>query len=91
VHDFRAFQADVDDAGAGKAGAKEGEDEQPQVAELDDKLQELHDTLSRLRKESEDQIRKLKRESEDATKTIERLQQQLRQQADYDALKREIQ
>ncbi len=62
-----------------------------QVSALDDKLQELHDTLSRMRKESEEQIRKLKQESEDATKTIERLQQQLKQQSDYEHLKREIQ
>ena len=58
---------------------------------LDGKVQELHDTLSRLRKESEDQISRLRKESEDATKTIERLQQRLQQQSDYELLKREIQ
>lgn len=58
---------------------------------LDGKLSELNDTLSRLRKESEDQIQKLRRESEDATKTIQRLQMQLKQQSDYETLKREIQ
>ena len=84
------------------------------VTELDGKLQELHDTLSRLRRESDeqvneqqqhflqkvraysiqiynDQIQKLRRESEDATRTIERLQQQLQRQSDYETLKREIQ
>ena len=84
------------------------------VTELDGKLQELHDTLSRLRRESDEQvnkqqqnflqkvraysiqiyhgqIQKLRRESEDATRTIERLQQQLQRQSDYETLKREIQ
>ena len=69
---------------------------------LSGKVQELHDTLSRLRKdaedqiervrqESEDKIQRLKRESEDASKTIAKLQLQLDQQSDYDLLKREVQ
>ena len=61
-----------------------------QVTELDGKVQELHDTLSRIRRESEDQIQKLKKKSEDATKTIERLQMQLQQQSDYEILKRQV-
>ena len=61
------------------------------VSALDGKVQELHDTLSRLRKESEDQISRLRKESEDATKTIEALQMRLQQQSDYEMLKREIQ
>lgn len=61
-----------------------------QVTDLDGKVQELHDTLSRIRKESEDQIQMLKKKSEDATKTIERLQMQLQQQSDYEMLKRQV-
>ena len=60
------------------------------MTSLDGKVQELHDTLSRIRRESEDQILKLKKKSEDATKTIERLQMQLQQQSDYDILKRQV-
>ena len=76
----------------------------PNTADLNlsGKVQELHDTLGRLRKEAEDQIervrqesedkiQRLKRESEDATKTIAKLQLQLDQQSDYDLLKREVQ
>ena len=62
-----------------------------QASDLSGKVQELHDTLTRLRKESEDQIQRLKRESEDATKTIAKLQMQLQQQSDYELLKREVQ
>ena len=58
---------------------------------LDDKMANLHATLSRIREESENQITKLKKESEDASKTIERLQMQLKQQSDYEMIKREIQ
>ncbi len=61
------------------------------VSELDGKLQELHDTLSRLKRESDEKIEKLRRKSEDASKTIERLQEQLKRQSDYENLKREIQ
>ena len=71
-------------------------------ADLSGKVQELHDTLGRLRQdaedsiervrqESEDKIERLKRESDDATKTIAKLQMQLEQQSDYDLLKREVQ
>ncbi|XP_040579143.2 LOW QUALITY PROTEIN: homeobox protein cut [Lepeophtheirus salmonis] len=52
---------------------------------------ELHRTLERFRKQSEDTIQKLKQESEDASRTIEKLQQQLQQQSDYENLKQEIQ
>ena len=73
-----------------------------QSADLGGKVQELHDTLGRLRQEaedsiervrqeSEDKIERLKRESDDATKTIAKLQMQLEQQSDYDLLKREVQ
>ena len=73
-----------------------------QSADLGGKVQELHETLGRLRKEaedsiervrqeSEDKIQRLKRESEDASKTIAKLQMQLEQQSDYDLLKREVQ
>ncbi len=51
----------------------------------------MHEALSRLRRESQLQIQKLRQESEDASKTIEKLQQQLLQQSDYETLKREIQ
>ena len=61
------------------------------ASDLTGKVQELHDTLTRLRQESEDQIQRLKKESEDASKTIEKLQLQLQQQSDYDNLKREVQ
>ena len=71
-------------------------------SDLGGKVQELHDTLTRLRqeaedqiqrvrKESEDKIQRLKRESEDASKTIAKLQMQLEQQSDYELLKREVQ
>lgn len=60
------------------------------MANVNGKLQELHDTLSRLRQDSEDQIQRLRQESQDATKTIEKLQSQLQQQSDYENLKREI-
>ena len=73
-----------------------------QSTDLGGKVQELHETLGRLRKEaedsiervrqeSEDKIQRLKRESEDASKTIAKLQMQLEQQSDYDLLKREVQ
>ncbi len=68
--------------------AKSGINNQANV--LTGKVEELHETLSRLRKESEDQIQRLRQESEDATKTIERLQLQLKQQSDYENLKREV-
>lgn len=59
--------------------------------DLDGKLRELNDTLSKLKKESTDEIQKLKQKSEDASKTIATLQQKLQQQSDYDVLKKEIQ
>ena len=59
--------------------------------DLDGKLRELNDTLSKLKKESTDEIQKLKQKSEDASKTIASLQQKLQQQSDYDVLKKEIQ
>ena len=59
------------------------------ASDLTGKVQELHETLTRLRAESDDQIQRLRKESEDASKTIEKLQMQLQQQADYDSLKRE--
>ena len=73
-----------------------------QSTDLGGKVQELHDTLGRLRKEaedsiervrqeSEDKIERLKRESEDASSTIAKLQMQLEQQSDYELLKREVQ
>ena len=61
------------------------------ASDLTGKVQELHETLTRLRAESDDQIQRLRKESEDASKTIEKLQMQLQQQADYDSLKREVQ
>ena len=60
-------------------------------SDLNGKLQELHDTLSRLRRESDEKIQKLRQDSEEASKTIEKLQQRLQQQSDYEVLKREIQ
>jgi molecular chaperone GrpE (heat shock protein) len=61
-----------------------------QASELGGQVQELHNTLNRLKQESEDQIHRLQRESEDATKTIEKLQTQLQHQSDYELLKREV-
>ena len=58
---------------------------------LDDKMADLHATLSKIREESELQINKLRKESEDATRTIVRLQEQLKQQSDYENMKKEIQ
>lgn len=58
---------------------------------LEDKMANLHATLTRIREESESQIKKLKKESEDASKTIEKLQLQLKQQSDYELIKREMQ
>ena len=54
-------------------------------------MADLHATLSKIREESELQINKLRKESEDATRTIVRLQEQLKQQSDYETLKKEIQ
>ncbi len=71
------MQADGD-KGEEEKGAEEEEEEEEEsnkapsnsqvVSELDGKLQELHDTLSRLRRESDQQIKKLRRESEDASR-----------------------
>ena len=54
----------------GSAAADSPEEQHPQVSELDGKLQELHDTLSRLRRESDEKISKLRRESEDASRSV---------------------
>ena len=72
-------------------GAGTEDEEEASADDLDGRLQELHTSLSKLKRESEDKIEKLKRESEDASKTIEHLQQRLQQQSDYELLKREIQ
>ncbi len=61
------------------------------TANLGGKVQELNDTVSRIRQEAEDQIRRAKQESEEKSKTIAKLQLQLEQQSDYDLLKREVQ
>ena len=49
---------------------------------LDDKMNEI--------KSQEDQLEILKQKSEEASKTIERLKMQLKQQSDYELLKREV-
>ena len=61
------------------------------ASSLDEKMADLHATLSKIREESEVQINKLRKESEDATRTIVRLQEQLKQQSDYEKMKQEIQ
>ena len=61
------------------------------ASSLDEKMADLHATLSKIREESEMQINKLRKESEDATRTIVRLQEQLKQQSDYENMKKEIQ
>ena len=61
------------------------------ASSLDEKMADLHATLSKIREESELQINKLRKESEDATRTIVRLQEQLKQQSDYENMKKEIQ
>ena len=61
------------------------------ASSLDEKMADLHATLSKIREESELQINKLRKESEDATRTIVRLQEQLKQQSDYEKMKQEIQ
>lgn len=61
------------------------------MSSVDGKLRELSETLTKIRQESEDQIQKLRQESQDASKTIEKLQERLKQQSDYEMLKREIQ
>ena len=61
------------------------------ASSLDEKMSDLHATLSKIREESELQINKLRKESEDATRTIVRLQEQLKQQSDYEKMKQEIQ
>ena len=61
------------------------------ASSLDEKMADLHATLSKIREESELQISKLRKESEDATRTIVRLQEQLKQQSDYEKMKQEIQ
>ena len=61
------------------------------ASSLDEKMADLHATLSKIREESELQISKLRKESEDATRTIVRLQEQLKQQSDYENMKKEIQ
>ena len=54
------------------------------------KVQELHNTLETLRRESEQKIEKLRAENEEATRSIERLQQQLKQQNEYEAMKNNL-
>ena len=50
----------------------------------------MHSTLEALRRESEQRIEKLKAENEEATRAIERLQQQLKQQTEYNSLKHNL-
>ena len=61
-----------------------------QVCDLSAKVQELHNTLETLRRESEQKIEKLRAENEEATRSIERLQQQLKQQNEYEAMKNNL-
>jgi len=54
--------------------------------DLDDKVQESNRGMSN----QEEMLLRLKQQSEEASKTIERLQMQLKQQSDYELLKREV-
>merc|ERR1740137_290334 len=58
--------------------------------DLSAKVAELHATLEALKRESEQKIEKLKAENEEATLAIERLQQQLKQQTEYNSLKNNL-
>lgn len=60
------------------------------MCDLSAKVAELHSTLEALRRESEQRIEKLKAENEEATRAIERLQQQLKQQTEYNSLKHNL-
>ena len=61
-----------------------------QVCDLSAKVAELHATLEALKRESEQKIEKLKAENEEATRAIERLQQQLKQQTEFNSLKNNL-
>merc|ERR1719264_2329027 len=60
------------------------------VCDLSAKVAELHATLEALRRESEQKIEKLNAENEEATRAIERLQQQLKEQSEHNALKNNL-
>ena len=60
------------------------------MCDLSAKVAELHATLEALKRESEQKIEKLKAENEEATRAIERLQQQLKQQTEYNSLKNNL-
>merc|ERR1719264_1237846 len=60
------------------------------VCDLSTKVAELHATLEALRRESEQKIEKLNAENEEATRAIERLQQQLKEQSEHNALKNNL-
>merc|ERR1719229_1809963 len=60
------------------------------VCDLSAKVAELHATLEALRRESEQKIAKLNAENEEATRAIERLQQQLKEQSEHNALKNNL-
>ena len=62
-----------------------------QASDLSSQVQELHDAITRLKKESEDQIQRIKRESEEKTKEINALRMKVDEQRDYEMLKREVQ
>jgi len=60
------------------------------VCDLSAKVAELHATLEALKRESEQKIEKLKAENEEATRAIERLQQQLKQQTEFNSIKNNL-
>jgi len=60
------------------------------VCDLSAKVAELHATLEALKRESEQKIEKLKAENEEATRAIERLQQQLKHQTEFNSIKNNL-
>ena len=60
------------------------------MCDLSAKVAELHATLEALKRESEQKIEKLKAENEEATRAIERLQQQLKQQTEFNSIKNNL-
>ena len=60
------------------------------MCDLSAKVAELHATLEALKRESEQKIEKLKAENEEETRAIERLQQQLKQQTEFNSIKNNL-
>ena len=60
------------------------------MCDLSAKVAELHATLEALKRESEQKIEKLKAENEEATRAIERLQQQLKHQTEFNSIKNNL-